>query len=378
MKAILVDDEPLALDFLEHQLNKLGNIDVIGKFVNLDIRNRSPLLEEADVVFLDIEMPEINGLELAEQLLEFDSSLSIVFVTAFNEYAIQAFDLNAVDYVLKPIQLDRLQRTLERVEMNATKQQSKPVTTNNYLQINVCRELTFELAKGKFYNIQWRTAKAQEVFLYLLHNIGKTIRKAELIELIWPIEQNRTYSQLYTAIYHIRKALDQFGNHFTLKNVQHGYTLFVENVFIDILEWENSVKTAPPIHTETIEYYETMMVMYTGPYLEVYDYVWAETERYRLEQLWINTAYKMAGFYLKQRNMEMMEAWYVKISDLRPEEEDAHFYLMKLYAELGYGLLVNHQYARLNDALQELGLEMSAPIKSWYEQWTRNKSLSKK
>src|SRR5690625_347092 len=101
MKAIVIDDETLALDYLERQIKKSSSVTVVGKFNIFDLRKHSSLLKEADIAFLDIEMPEVNGLELAEKLLEMNPTLSIVFVTAFNNYAVEAFELNALDYVLK-------------------------------------------------------------------------------------------------------------------------------------------------------------------------------------------------------------------------------------------------------------------------------------
>src|SRR5699024_11202394 len=99
MKAILVDDEQLALDFLELQLEKVGGIEIVGKYNNLNFYydNEHTMLDTIDVVFLDIEMPDMSGLELAELFLEVNPSLSIVFVTAHNEYAVQAFALHVLD-----------------------------------------------------------------------------------------------------------------------------------------------------------------------------------------------------------------------------------------------------------------------------------------
>jgi two-component SAPR family response regulator len=370
VKAILVDDESLALDFLEHQLNKIDSIKVIDKFNNLDIIKNAPLLKEVDVVFLDIEMPEINGLELAEKILEMNAEVSIVFVTAFNDYAVQAFELNALDYVLKPISLDRLKKTVERVESKANNRIHKPVIKNNMLQINVSRELSFESNSDKTEFLKWRTTKSQELFLYLLHYRGKTIRKSELIELLWTdFKEDRAYSQLYTAIYHIRKTLNKYSDHFEIKNMGEGYVLSTKNVFIDLVEWEFKINSASPLNIETIDAYEKNMKLYTGVYLQEYDYLWAEAERHRLAQLWLKAAYQMAGYYFKQNNLKKAEEWYVKICTSIPEEEDAHFSLMKLYKQLGFGAEIERQYHNLSNAMEELSLEVSPNINKWFNQW---------
>src|SRR5699024_9093932 len=102
MKAILIDDESLALDFLESELNKVSHITIVHKVVNFELNKDAKLLAEIDIIFLDIEMPGMNGIQLAEKLLEIKPTLIIVFVTAFHEYAVQAFELDSLDYLVKP------------------------------------------------------------------------------------------------------------------------------------------------------------------------------------------------------------------------------------------------------------------------------------
>lgn len=374
MKVILVDDEQLALDFLERQLNKITNIEVLGKFLYFDIKKKEQLIKEIDVAFLDIEMPEINGLELADQLLELNPKLLVVFVTAFNHYAVQAFELNALDYILKPIRLDRLQKTVKRIHQKLNNSTHLFVSSADQLEVHVCGELAFKLNDNTYEHVEWRTAKAKELFLYLLHYKGRTIRKSELIELLWPkFDQERAYSQLYSTVYQVRKTLEKYKHHFSLKNIREGYVLSAQNVVIDIEEWENKINSAPPLQFSTIDEYEKIMAIYTDNYLEHYDYMWTESERYRLEQLWIKKVYQIASFLYSERQFEKAEKWYVKIYEQRPEDEEAHFSLMKIYASLGFGLLVDHQYKLLKSALRDIGVEPGEKIELWYNEWKQQK-----
>ncbi len=116
MRVILVDDERLALQQLRKTLEcDVGGIQVIGMFsdpvrVVEDIKKLQP-----DAVFLDIHMPEITGLKLGKQLQTLVPGIEIVFVTAYDRYAVQAFEMYALDYVMKPIQSNRLQKTVQRL-----------------------------------------------------------------------------------------------------------------------------------------------------------------------------------------------------------------------------------------------------------------------
>src|SRR5699024_10415720 len=132
----------LALDFLEVQLSKVIRELDAKKFIYLDIEEHKPHLLAADVLFLDIEMPNTNGLELAEKIIEVNPNIEIVFVTAYNEYAVQAFEVNALDYLLKPVKTERLAKTLARLDEN--NDSKKSLSEQRQLRINVCGELTFE------------------------------------------------------------------------------------------------------------------------------------------------------------------------------------------------------------------------------------------
>ncbi len=110
---VIADDEPHLARALQSHLKHWPDLEVVAVARNgLEAAERIAALQP-DVAFLDIQMPGLTGLEVA---LGIESRTRVVFVTAFDEYAVQAFDQEAVDCVLKPVKLDRLQRTVERVQ----------------------------------------------------------------------------------------------------------------------------------------------------------------------------------------------------------------------------------------------------------------------
>ena len=133
MRAIIVDDERLARNELKRLLENFPSIEVIGEAANTE--EASQLIEELqpDVVFLDIQMPGKTGFEWLE---EWDGFLpEIIFTTAFDEYALKAFEVNALDYVLKPIELARLSESIQKLESRFQRPASteKSVTANHVL-----------------------------------------------------------------------------------------------------------------------------------------------------------------------------------------------------------------------------------------------------
>jgi two-component system LytT family response regulator/two-component system response regulator LytT len=120
MKAIVVDDEQLAREELCYMLEQMGSIEVIAQAGNgLEAVGMVERLAP-DVVFLDVQMPGLNGFEVAHRLIQNGASPNIVFVTAFDRHAIEAFEVNAVDYLLKPVESARLEKAVERARQRAS------------------------------------------------------------------------------------------------------------------------------------------------------------------------------------------------------------------------------------------------------------------
>ena len=113
MRAYLVDDESLALDRLAKLLHASGRVDVVGKTTNPRTAVQFLSSAEVDVVFLDIHMPELNGFEILDRL---KNQPPVIFTTAYDQYALKAFEVNSIDYLLKPVDSQHLDRALKKLE----------------------------------------------------------------------------------------------------------------------------------------------------------------------------------------------------------------------------------------------------------------------
>jgi two-component system, LytTR family, response regulator LytT len=114
LRAVVVDDEPLARDELGYLLGRVGGVEVIGQAGNgVDALTTIDRLQP-DVVFLDVQMPGLTGFEVARHMVDRCASSHIIFVTAFDQHAIEAFEVNAIDYLLKPVDPSRLEMAVDR------------------------------------------------------------------------------------------------------------------------------------------------------------------------------------------------------------------------------------------------------------------------
>lgn len=115
LKALIVDDEYPARQELRYLLNDFKNIEIVGEAANA--QEALALIQALDyhVLFLDVSMPGMTGLELGAAIQGLPKQPYVVFVTAYDEYAVQAFEVNAVDYILKPLEPGRLKKAIDKV-----------------------------------------------------------------------------------------------------------------------------------------------------------------------------------------------------------------------------------------------------------------------
>ena len=114
-KVLIVDDEPPARSELRFLLEQAGGVEIVGEAGSAGEARQLITAIGYDIVFLDIEMPGLSGLELAATLAASEQAPAIIFVTAYSEHALQAFDVAATDYLVKPVALERLRQALARV-----------------------------------------------------------------------------------------------------------------------------------------------------------------------------------------------------------------------------------------------------------------------
>jgi two-component system, LytTR family, response regulator len=112
MRAIIVDDEPKAIELIKGYLEHFNNIELVATFRNglkaFEYINNEPV----DVIFLDINMPHITGITLSKMI---PKNVQVIFTTAYSEYAVESYEVNAVDYLLKPVSLHRFMQAVSKV-----------------------------------------------------------------------------------------------------------------------------------------------------------------------------------------------------------------------------------------------------------------------
>ena len=155
MRVIIMDDEAPVLRLTKHVLESFTDVQIIGEYTDSSTGLQAIREMQPDICFLDIEMPGLNGIEVAKGLI--DSNVHVVFVTAYEQYAIQAFKVNAVDYILKPISRQEVERVLHKLRPQIEPVELQPEI--NDLVIEFFGEFQV-LHKGV--PLEWPTEKAAD------------------------------------------------------------------------------------------------------------------------------------------------------------------------------------------------------------------------
>lgn len=373
MRSVIIDDEPLILERFTRLLSKIEDIEIVRTYTNANEAIATINQDKPDVVFLDIEMPGLNGIDVAEILKEKTPHIHIVFVTAHRDYASQAFDLNAIDYLTRPVQLQRLKETVNRINLKQGK-------SNKHNDQMLCcfGSLQFKRShKRHFLDVYWRTKKAQELFAYLVFNSDKKVRKDSLVDMLWPhTGWSQGFSQLYSAMYQVRKTLEKLAFNISIKNSENFYTLALNDVKVDVHEWENKLASLEPITQHTISDHITVLKLYKGDYLHEYNYSWAEGEKERLRTIWLNHVQQVTEYLIDHDKYMQAINIYHDVQQIYPTGEETYFQLMKLYDQMKSPQAVEFHYQALKQMLsKELDAEPSEEIQAWYKNWQKNSAV---
>lgn len=372
MKAILVDDEPTMHLILRKMLAKLPEIQVAGAFTDTGAAE-AYLRQNRDVglAFVDISMPGESGLSFAAAMNAAGSPVQIVFVTSHKEYALDAYELSVLDYLVKPVTQERLQRTVQRAlkAENRMLPQKAPATLEaDKTVVTLLGDVVVSNAAGR---IKWISRKCAELFAYLLLHRGRRIPRSRLIsDIFGGMEHEQALKYLNTSIYQLRKSLEPLGLRDAVRSENDGYALeLAADSAIDCAEFEAQANRLSTITPDNAELAQRIERSYTGDLFGDRAYVWAVHETERYAELYASLAVRLVEAYLSMGNATAAISLLMKLNQRNPLDESVVRLLMLARAQIGDRNGINALYAdyvRLLD--RELGIGPSDDLAGYYEE----------
>lgn len=351
VRTIIIDDEEPVLQLMKIIMRKNKHLDIVGEFTDSKKALEGILKLLPDVVFIDIEMPCMDGIELANKILEFDENIQIVFVTAYEKYALEAFKVNAVNYILKPIIEKELNATVKRLLRNYS------VRADDFIESKSNKILslgTFKVYGKKDKLISWPTAKVQELFAYFVYMRGEEIDKWILCDILWPdYLPKKAEHNLHSTIYRLKASLKSVDIENIVQYRKGKYSINLQNFYCDSWEFENFIKDNPIVNEENIESYDKSIELYKGRLFGDEGYTWSIELSEKLGLYYLEGIKNIAIYYMEKSSYNTSEKYLKKVIKEDPFNEKNNELMMKLYFNSGSKVKLVNCYRNLKKLLKD-------------------------
>lgn len=330
---IAVDDEKKALDRFARLIQADPRVQVAGKFTAAAAALRFVKTQPVDIAFLDIEMPSLSGLELAAAMFEENPALEVVFLTAYDKYALQAFQAHAIGYLLKPVEPEDLQEQISQIEKR--RQAARRRTESERLSIRCFGPFLCYPAGEERTAIHWRTAKAEELFAMLAQYRGDPAPREAIVDALWPeMAPERAAQNLHVTCQYIRRALRDRGFDGVFVRSRGGYHLRMEQIESDLPLLENALAEIKKGRA-SLELLEKASALYRGAYLQDKPYGWAIQTRSWFAAEYENIQLRLSACYVETGAPDQAAAALQRIITANPLAEEAYERLVRLKLDLG-------------------------------------------
>lgn len=334
--AIYVDDEPIAHLQFKKIIAKEPRINLLDTFSSgkdaIDyalecVAQKTP--RKIDIIFSDIQMPHLNGLELAERIQTVMPFADVVFVTAFDSYTLEAYKLLATGYLLKPIALDDVKKLVDKLETrhpSATtteQEQTAPAKKNEKLTVTCFgnTKLSFKLP----------TEKAAELFYLYISKNGEEINREKIYTELWPdFDAQKAYNNFYVTNTFLKKTLAANGYDTIIERKDDYYSIPTDRLNCDYFNFMKATDTTFAI---SIKKLEEITATYTGDFCADKEWLFVEPVRTACKKKYITLLYKLADLYLDATKSDKAEKTLQTILDTDLYEEKAFNQLKKLYLD---------------------------------------------
>lgn len=374
MKVILVDDDRAMLLIMKKMISKIHDIEIVGSFLRTADAYKFLRYNRADAAFVDISMPEESGLDFARKVAVQVNDMAIIFLTAHSGYALEAFEVYAFDYMVKPVSQARLENTLQRLKRNFLPSYVAKVNASAPKLFAYCLGGLDIIGVGNKI-VQFSSSKSIELLAYLLAKKGRFASKWSVMEDVFrgmPPTNAETY--LNTTVYKLRKALETHGMKSAVISHDESYKIDMNYVYVDFLDFEIRVSSFLDFNINNQKEALKTEQLFAGELFGEKDYYWSLPQKERLSEVYWSFAKRLVNYLLEEKQLTAALHILLKLVHLNELDEEVCCLLMRIYAAQKDRISLERQYKRYEKALQrELGIPPENTTASLY--LTLNKSI---
>ncbi|WP_433944206.1 response regulator [Paenibacillus sp. SN-8-1] len=336
MRTMIIDSDESELELLETLLTGYRIFEIVEKQTRPEQVLETVLNKQVEVVFLEIQLPLVNGLLIAESLLQTAAEIKVVFVTKHNHLAIEAFEIGVLDYILKPLEANRLHKTVNRllVRHEAGRGPGR-ILTSDFKELFFCfGKFEWISNRQSMAAVRWRRSKERELMALFLHYRGQFVSKERIMEGLWPeTSPEQAVAFLHSCVYNIRKMIKECNA--VLEYHNNRYRFEMQEAWFDAEVFEQMVESSMRINSANVNVYENIADLYRGDYLEQEEFEWAREKRENMKKQYIFLLKKLAEFYLSENRLQEAERCLRKALQKNPYLDDMNELLLKVYTLQG-------------------------------------------
>jgi len=368
MKVWLIDDERPCLDEMAWMLKQYSDVELAGMDTDPAKALASIAEYPPDAVFLDIDMPKLDGLELALRIQEKCPGIIVVFVTAYAQYALEAYKAHPLDFLLKPVRQKRLDDCIAHLRRHyALLHPEGPSEPSLYMR---CFG-TFELTCGT--EVRWGTRRVRELLLYLIGRNGSAAARQELLDVLFEGRDDKsTIHNLYMTIYRLKSLLDTIDPQRRLIRLRPDNVLILAPGVCDFTDFVQFARKNAVITRENAAEAARTLELCRGPYLEKESFEWASEIINEVEAEYERIALGLAGCHIAAGRLQEAECSLTALLLRNALCEEAHTLLLDLALQTGSrGVYLGRyeQYARTMK--RELHVKPASYYREQYERLKR-------
>lgn len=310
MNVIILDDEIPSIERMLFLINQDNRFNVLNTFTDASTALEYIKENNVDIVFSDIEMPEMNGITFGKQLFNISPDTVLIYITAYGEYALDAYSNYAMGYLLKPVSLNALNKLLSKLFKHLPK-------TSQSKTLKVKSLGDFSLGYGDA-PVKFRTKKAKELFCFLLHHEDSWVSSDKIMYALWhdkPADLARTH--LHTCLSYCRKAFKDIGLFNIIEYDLSSYRINQNDILWDYRVLKKQINSFNGINIKKDDLIEIFRLD-QGMYFADSDYLWAHDRSALLD-------IELHGLYERQvNNPELNEDERVKIQNFINHKHNLH------------------------------------------------------
>lgn len=372
MKVIIVDDDKVIHFIFKKIISKISGVEIVNAFSNSNNVVEFIKDNNIDMAFIDISMPGENGLELANKILCTSPLTDIVFTTSHREYAVEAFDICAFDYIVKPILKERLERTIKRAFEKRLPLAEKDLVKEKNISLYLFGGI--DASSKSLGAVKWISAKSMELFTYLLLNKGHNISKYMIIEDIFPgMPLKNAENYLKTSVYQIRKAFEAHDPNPLIISNNGSYKLECSDFYIDFVDFEEKIKLLTEINASNVKEALEAEKIFVGELLGDREYYWGIIEKEKYLNYYLNLGKKLGQYLFDTGDLNQAAYIIKKLLKFDSFNEEVNCLSMKIFAaQKDKKALVKCYEYYVKTIKREFGVYPGTPIVSLYESLISN------